>query len=69
MYYTCSNLCRFTCKKVGTKTLKSELYQQQTEVGFITDFDPDYDANMKIRLVWNETVSAGIFPTCVQVVS
>lgn len=54
---------------MGTKTLKSELYQQQTEVGFITDFDPDYDANMKIQLVWNETVSAGIFPTCVQVVS
>lgn len=62
-------------KGVGIKTLKSELYQQSTEVGFVTEFDSDYDANMKViyRLVLpvmeRNFVPAGVFPTCIQVVS
>lgn len=30
---------------MSLQTLKPELYQEPTEVGFITDFDLDYDAN------------------------
>lgn len=30
---------------MGFQTLETDLYQQPTEVGFVTDFDSDYDAN------------------------